>query len=82
MCLLMDLGRNRVRGTQANPRTDRYCDREATRDRGRDNVDSSQENLLSITLHCPYRERTHVLKDKCPKVSETTVVKELCKITP
>ena len=78
----MDWGLSRAGGAQANPRTNPDCDGEGPRDRTRDSVDSSQENLLSLTLQSPYRERTHVLKDKCPKVSETTVVKELCKMTP
>ena len=82
MCQLMDSGLNEAGGAQANPRTDLDHDGEEARNSFRDNVDSSQENLLSITLQSPYQERTHVLKDKCPKVSETTVVKELCKITP
>ena len=37
---------------------------------------------LTLTKHYLYRERTHVIKDKYPKASELTKVKELCKLIP
>ena len=46
----MDSSLSRAGGAQANPRTNPDCDGEGPRDRTRDSVDSSQENLLSLTM--------------------------------
>ena len=43
---------------------------------------SFQEKFLVLMIVWPVPKPTQVVKDKCPKVSERTVAKELGKMTP